>query len=108
MVAPEALRKLTLPVQDAAVPVEELAATLVTFTRAVSVEAKPAGGKFIVRVDVVVDVVCAPASAASPVTVSTAVRICFFIRDLRCPFLLRTARLEGMDAWRRAGGNRTP
>lgn len=45
IVTPVALRKETVPVQDAAVPLEDSAATLTTLIRAVSVLPSPKGGK---------------------------------------------------------------
>jgi hypothetical protein len=50
---PVELRNEMLPVQDAAVPLDELDATLTTLIRAVSVLPRPAGGRLIVRVPVV-------------------------------------------------------
>ncbi len=46
MVAPLALTKETLPVQDAAVPLDDAVATLVRLMRAVSVLARPKGGRW--------------------------------------------------------------
>ncbi len=60
MVAPVALTKLIVPVQDAAVPFVELDATFTTLISAVSVLPRPAGGKVKLRV-LVVAVVCAAA-----------------------------------------------
>jgi len=45
MTAPAESRNEMLPVQDAAVPLDELEARLATFIWAVSVGAKPTGGK---------------------------------------------------------------
>jgi len=71
IVVPPGVRKLMLPVQDAAVPDEEFAAELSTLTRAVCVLPSPTSGNDKVRlgvVVVVVVVVCAAAenAAASP------------------------------------------
>lgn len=53
--APLTLVNVIVPVQDAAVPVEEFTATLATFSSADSVLPSPIGGKWKVRVvDVVV------------------------------------------------------
>lgn len=47
-----------MPEQDAAVPLDELVTTLTILISAVSVLPRPAGGRVIVRVAVVVVVVC--------------------------------------------------
>ena len=60
IVPPLALTNEMLPVQDAAVPLDELGARLATLICAVSVEAKPTGGKLTCCVKVaVVETGCA-------------------------------------------------
>ena len=68
MVAPLELRNEMLPVQDAAVPLEESDAALTTLMRAVSVLPRPAGGSVRVRVPVVV--VCASSDNIEPAVTS--------------------------------------
>jgi len=64
IVAPEALTNDTVPVHAAVVPLDDAVAKLVRFTRAVSELPNPNGGKFRVRVLVVV--VCAAAAPSIP------------------------------------------
>jgi len=52
MVEPAEFRNEMVPVQEAAVPVDELAATFTTLICAVSVLPSPAGGRVMVRVPV--------------------------------------------------------
>ena len=66
IIAPAALTNEALPVQDAAVPLDDAVAVLVRLIRAVSVIASPTGGKLSVRV--VVAAVCASASPAAQLT----------------------------------------
>ena len=72
MAAPLALTKEIVPVQDAAVPLEDVAAVFTTFSCAVSELLSPIGGEVRDRV-VVVDVVCANAAAAVSAAIPTMV-----------------------------------
>jgi hypothetical protein len=64
MIVPAAFRNEMLPVQDAAVPLEELDAVLTAFTCAVSELPSPMGGDVNDRVEAVDVVVCAKAPIA--------------------------------------------
>jgi hypothetical protein len=68
-VPPDVVNEM-VPVQDAAVPLEEAAALLTTLICMVSLEARPTGGKSKLRVAEVVDVVCADAEKAIKIAVS--------------------------------------
>jgi hypothetical protein len=76
MAVPLEFTKEILPVQDAAVPLEDAVAVFTTFSCAVSELPSPTGGELKVRVDVVlVVVVCAsPLAAVRAARVSVVVR----------------------------------
>jgi len=85
MVAPAAFRNRIVPVQDAAVPLEEFDAAFTTLISAVSVAPRPAGGNVNSRLVGVV-VVCAKAvdTAAAP-SIKIKLRIIFpLCGDLFC------------------------
>lgn len=79
IVAPVEFKNEMLPVQDAAVPLDDADATLTTLMRAVSVLPRPAGGRVIVRVPVVD--VCAKTDNMEPATME--VKMNFRINILR-------------------------
>src|SRR5262249_19071038 len=97
---PAALMKDTLPVQDAAVPLVELEATFVRFTRAVSVDPRPNVVRSMVRV-FVAEVVCARAHCTTNAEATARILILVITNPLslygsmqmsRTPFSTRLVR----------------